>query len=178
MFQTFSSFLECRNTESGELVSHGSLYTAVDCHDFMANFNNNNNNNNNINDNNNNNNNNNSDLYSAFFRLGSKALYRVKPTNKRHRLSLTLQSITSIRWLQLYVTTTYHILMNKHAGHGGRKWTLNLVWSQWKYLCDLIDTSTLSAEILIKIDSAISEIWPCKVKCWGHVYSSRHVYLA
>ena len=41
-----------------------------------------------------------------------------------------------------------------------------------------MNTSPLSAENLIEIDSAISEKWPCKVKSRGRVYSSRHVYSA
>ncbi len=38
VFQTFSFFLEYRNTESEELALHSSLYICVDCHDFIAKY--------------------------------------------------------------------------------------------------------------------------------------------
>ena len=70
------------------------------------------------------------------------------------------QNHTDNRW-------SYHNLPNKRARWGGRNRTLNLVWSQWKWLREPTNTSTLSAENLIEIASVVSEIWPGKVKVRG-----------
>ena len=45
----------------------------------------------------------------------------------------------------------YRTSPNKRAGHGGWKWSLNLVWFQWHWLCVLQNTSTLSAEKVIEV---------------------------
>ncbi len=84
-----------------------------------------------------------------------------------------------MKWLVTVISHTgYRISPNNRTGHRGRKRSLNLVWFQRNSHGGLVNTSTLGAENMIQIGSVVSEIWQVKVKCQGHVYSGRRVYLA
>ncbi len=67
----------------------------------------------------------------------------------------------------LHMENKYCISPNKRAGCRGQKRALTLVWFQWIKLCELVNTLALRGGNLIEIGSAVSEIWPGKVKSRG-----------
>ncbi len=74
-------------------------------------------------------------------------------------------------------TTVFHWI--NALGAEAAKRTLNLVWFQWKSLCEPMNILTLSAENLIEIGCiwGVSQIWPGKVKTfWAPLFKQAHLF--
>ena len=122
-------------------------------------------------------------LYSALPFLGLWINMNISPVIADKLISSEKLSIVNTRRLMQSIGRwpldhRYRISLNKRAGRGGRKQTPTLVWLQWKWQAQPLNTLALSGEILIEIGFVVVEIWPVKVKSRGRVYSSRHIYIA